>query len=191
MKTRVANTSIFIVLTVSILMNSSLFLSVNCTQIGEWNVRLLEVGTIEKAAKLQTIANFTSNIPIEGVELSYAFGGQGPSANVSMSFLNSSNWQGSTSTLWSAETPTPGTNFTCTESFYARNTIGNIAPFQTSFGVSELSHTVYETLLSPLMILLAGTGIAVLISVLISVLVDSKRRKKAAGNPLVIGSTEN
>jgi hypothetical protein len=170
-----------VLVTFMLLSGAGFVLHVSCVQIGNWNVELLGVGGVSKDGIEQAIANLTSNITIESVELSYTFAGQNQPINVSMTLLNSSSWHGSTSTLWSAEFSTPGANFTLTEQFYVRNTLGNVATFQNSFSVSELTGSGYESLLSPPMILF----LCIIVAILISLLIYSRHHKIVAENPSV------
>jgi len=163
-KAKIVSVSMLTVLMISVLFVSA----VSCIQIGDWNVELLGISSISKADTIQQVANLTSNIAIESVELSYTFTEQSQPVNVSMSLLNSSSWQGSTSTLWSAEFPTPNATFNLMERFYVTNTVGNTVTFQNSFGQSITSGSIFEPQVSLPIILLLSLFVAIVASLAVT-----------------------
>jgi hypothetical protein len=102
-----------------------LILPVSCIQTGNLLVGILGVSDVQKLETIEVTINLTSSVDLEHVEMCYYFVGQSQPANVSMTFLGNSSWQGLTSTLWSAEIHTAETdNYTLMRQLYVTTALG-------------------------------------------------------------------
>lgn len=126
MKTGKILVIIFMVLEASAFFASSgVVLPVSCTQTDNW-VRILKVSYAQELKTIEVTINLTSSVDIKQVEMCSCFAGLSQPANLSMTLLDNSSWQGLASTLWSAEIPAPETKeFTLILELYVTNVHGS------------------------------------------------------------------